>query len=304
MRHPALRIGGVLLLAMAAIALISYLWISATPRPSAADEGIDAPRDVDEHRPDQPLSQDAWLQAQPRASDPPSAPPPGFWRTASMPAQPQPEPPDRPRLEVIREGRLRNVVLHGTDGRVHALTGFTQPQHVYGAAISPDGTRAWVWHMAFAPRQISVYDLESRELLHRFDQSVGGDMRWAEHDPVIVLEAGGMGMGGARVTVFETDGTPIVHTGVGTYAFSPDDRWLLALPFEQGVGRVEVYRVATGERIFHARLPTSLTLPMLQASWDADDGPILHTTFDRENDTEGAFELARLVPILDRAEDG
>ncbi|MFI4917424.1 MAG: hypothetical protein ACIAS6_13080 [Phycisphaerales bacterium JB060] len=298
MRHAALRIGGVLLmLVAAALALAWFL------RPAGeASQAPVAPRDVGDGSHALPLTQDTWLDAQPRASDPPVAPPAGFWRMTDT--EPTPPPPDGLRLEIIGERSLQNVVLHGDEGRVHALTGFTQPQHVYGAEISPDGTLAWVWHMAYTPRLVSVYDLVTRELLHRFEQGMGGELRWAKHDPVIVLETYGMGMGGGRVTVFGVNGATIVQTGVGDYAFSQDDRWLLAIPFEQGRGRVEIYHVATGERLFHAGLPSSLALPMLRPAWDAENGPILHITTDRQHGSVEAFELARLVPILERAEGG
>jgi dipeptidyl aminopeptidase/acylaminoacyl peptidase len=218
-----------------------------------------------------------------------------------------PGPPDAGsprRLEIVGEDGRQNVVVHDADGRVHELTGFTQPQHVYDAAISPDGTLASVWHMAFSPRQISVYDVRTRELLHRFAPGSGGDLRWAKHEPVLVLTVSGMGMGGARATVFAIDGTTIVRTGVGDYAFSPDGRWLMAIAFEQGRGRVEVLRVSTGERLFEAWLPASLTPTMLGAGWDEVAGPMVRITTDWERGSVEAIDLARLVPILERVEGG
>jgi hypothetical protein len=62
--------------------------------------------------------------------------------------------------------------------------------------------------------------------------------------------------------------------------------------------------VASGERLFHAGLPSSLTLPMLRPVWDAQAGPILRIATDREHGSAEAFELARLVPILERVEGG
>lgn len=302
MRQPTTRIGSVLLLAVAVLAVAAYLRMGG----GGGDPHVPPPALAQTQIPPQtpPPTQDTWLDAQPRASDPPEAPPAGFWREdAARPHAPAP-PPDGPRLEIVGERGTQNVVLHDADGRVHALTGFTQPQHVYDAAISPDGTLAYVWHMAFSPRQVSVYDPATQKLLHRFEQGTGGDLRWAKHEPVILLETSGIGMGGARATVFVIDGTTIVRTGVGDYAFSPDDRWLLAIPFEQGRGHVEFLRVATGDRLFHARLPASLILPMLRPVWDAEEGPMLSITTDRQGGSAEAFELARLVPILERVEGG
>ena len=246
MRHATGRLLGVGMLIGIGLAggVLALAWLLRMDGPA---ESKSAPSDFVTQPVTPRLTGDAWLAAQPRASNPPAAVPAGFWRADAVP-QPASATP-APRLEIVGERGRQNVVLHDASGKVHELTGFTQPQHVYDAAISADGTLAYVWHMAFSPRQVSVYDVQSRALLHRFAPGSGGDLRWAKSDPVLLLETGGMGMGGSRVTAFAPDGTTLVRTGVGAQAISPDDRWVLSKARHDDRLSVRIYRIATGERI-------------------------------------------------------
>ncbi len=311
MRQTTARVGGAMIVAAGALALAWGLPMAgpAETAGSSPDGEAMAQPQPQPHPPAQPTAQppapitpDAWLAAQPLAADPPEALPEGFWKVdAGRTPLPSPSTTD-PRLEIVGQRGRQNVVLHDGRGHVHELTGFTQPQHVYDAAISDDGALACVWHMAFAPRQVSVYDLATRELLHRFAPGSGGDLRWAASEPVLLLETAGMGMGGARVTAFAPDGRTLVRTGVGSQALSPDDRWVLSVSWRDGTGRVEVFGVATGERVFGARAPESLAATLVEAGWDEQAGPILRIVTDRQPHRAEAFELARLAPILERLE--
>ncbi|MEQ8844510.1 MAG: hypothetical protein RIB58_06620 [Phycisphaerales bacterium] len=309
------RLGGVGLAAVGAGGVLALAWALRTAGPA---ETAGASLDVDRagqaeppaRPPDQPpagpapLTPDAWLAAQPLAMDPPEALPEGFWKADAGDLDSQAAPATAARLEVVGGYGRQNVVLHDASGNVHELTGFTQQQHVYDAAVCSDGSLAYVWHMAFRPRQVSVYDLGTRELLHRFAPGSGGELRWAKRDPVLLLTTGGMGMGGSMVRAFAPDGTGLLQTGIGAQAMSPDDRWVLSVSWLNGQGRVVVYRIATGERAMSALLPkgppAGVTFFMVEPVWDDDRGPVLRIVIDPEHGTAEAFELNRLVPILER----
>jgi hypothetical protein len=311
MRHATGRLGGLLLVISGVVGAVAFAWSLRIVGPSESvaeqRDGSDAEQNQELTpspaappltQPRQPITGDEWLAAQPLANDPPAALPAAFWRAGD--AEPTRPTEQAPRLEIVGERGRQNVEMHDANGNVHELTGFTQAQHVYDAAISADGTLAYVWHMAFTPRQVSTYDVATRELLHRFKPGSGGRLRWAASDPVLLLQTGGMGMGGSRVTVFAPDGTRLVQTGIGSQALSPDDGWVLSTSWQRGAGRVEVFQVATGKRVFGALLPVSMTATMIEPQWDADHGPMLSVVTDPEYHSADVFELAQLVSILER----
>lgn len=315
MRHGAARFGGSVLVVAGVVGVFVLGWglRMAGPAETAGSltQSVDAgqaqrpaQRQAQAADPPQPITPDAWLAAQPLAMDPPEALPEGFWKADAGDLDSQAASAPAPRLEVVGGYGRQNVLLHDASGDAHELTGFTQQQHVYDAAVSADGSLAYVWHMAFRPRQIGVYDLGTRELLHRFAPGSGGELRWAKRDPVLLLTTGGMGMGGSMVRAFAPDGTRLLQTGIGAQAMSPDDRWALSVSWQSGQGRVVVYRTATGERALSALLPkgppAGVTFFMVEPVWDEDRGPVLRIVIDPEHGTAEAFELNRLVPILER----
>ncbi|HVY48837.1 MAG TPA: hypothetical protein VHB21_23270, partial [Minicystis sp.] len=85
----------------------------------------------------------------------------------------------RPRLDLVPRlwgtGEVRLVDASGA----HRLERFTEPQAIVGTEISPDGRRAYVWHLgARPPRRLSVYDLASRTRLADFAPGFGGELHF------------------------------------------------------------------------------------------------------------------------------
>jgi len=72
---------------------------------------------------------------------------------------------------------VRNVFVRNVN-----YTNFPNVHHILKAEVSPTGKYLLVWHRDYPPLKVSIYDVESRELISRFEPGYGGNLRWVADD--------------------------------------------------------------------------------------------------------------------------
>jgi hypothetical protein len=74
---------------------------------------------------------------------------------------------------------IRNVFIRDVN-----YTNFPNPHHIYTAEISPTGKYLLVWHKDYPPLKVSIYDVESRELVSRFEPRMLRGLRRHGQEPL------------------------------------------------------------------------------------------------------------------------
>ncbi len=106
---------------------------------------------------------------------------------------------------------MRDVFVNGDN-----VTHFTRPQHIYKARVSPDNRYLLVWHLDYAPRKLSVYDLQVSATVSSFEPGAGGHLQWAAGD--VIYHQFGAGTNTAIVRVYDVSGNVIwEHDGSGAW---------------------------------------------------------------------------------------
>ena len=148
-------------------------------------------------------------------------------------------------LHTGADGR-KNVVVKRGDDQV-ALTEFERPTHIYDFAVSPDGKSAFVWHMDFPPRTVSVYDLETRCRTASFQPGMGGSLRWTCANTL--LHIWGAGTAVRLFHVYDLQGKVLCGTLTEWLVPSPGVRFIAAHPVIAGRGRLRVWDLSANRLV-------------------------------------------------------
>jgi hypothetical protein len=100
-------------------------------------------------------------------------------------------PTSGPALQVQDLGKARRNVLVERDGEWVNLTRFSRPQVIFEFAASADGRWAYVWHHERPPRVLSIYDVQSMELVCSFSPGAGGSLLWTPANTILHWWGGG-----------------------------------------------------------------------------------------------------------------
>ncbi|MEN8152352.1 MAG: hypothetical protein ABFS86_21215, partial [Planctomycetota bacterium] len=188
-------------------------------------------------------------------------------------------------LHTGADGR-KNVVVKTAAGEL-PLTNFARPTHVYDFAVSPDGKHAFVWHMDFPPRTISVYELESRRRTASFSPGAGGDLRWTCANTL--LHRWGAGTAVRLFKVYDRRGMMLCGTMTESLASSPSGRFLAAHPVIAGRDRLRVWDLATSRKVIDR--PTEVA-PWFSFDVRGEGDHTLHLLYETEKG-----ERTRDVPL-------
>ena len=145
--------------------------------------------------------------------------------------------PDR-RLSVRDEGNNVRNVYYLRNGTWANLTGYKTPHEIYQYQMSPDGRYAFVWHMAYSPRVLSIYDVQALGLVRDLTPGFGGNVKWNAANELVHVYGCGSGCMGAKVfnlkgeTVFEISGSPIEVSPSGRYLAMFTVSWVGKQAFE------------------------------------------------------------------------
>ncbi len=127
------------------------------------------------------------------------------------------------------------------------LTRFDRPQHIYDYQASPDGRFAFVWHMSYTPRKISVYDLETGNRISRFSPGWAGSLHWTPHNTI--LHKGGFGTG-KDMDLYDLEGNELIgfhERDSVEFAVSPTLDYVATIPiYASDTGFVNVYETRKG----------------------------------------------------------
>jgi hypothetical protein len=99
----------------------------------------------------------------------------------------------------ITSGQIKDVYVDDKN-----ITKFNRAQHIYEAKVSPSNRYLLVWHMDYAPRKVSVYDLQDGTTVSTFEPGAGGSIGWAAHD--LIYHQYGAGTNTALWGVYAIDG--------------------------------------------------------------------------------------------------
>lgn len=174
------------------------------------------------------------------------------------------------------DGR-KNVVVKEGDRWV-ALTDFARPQHIYDFAASPDGKRAFVWHMDVPPRTVSVYDLKSRRRTASFRPGYGGTLRWTPANTL--LHIWGAGTAVRLFKVYDRRAKVLCGTMTESLVASPGLRFLAAHPVIAGRERLRVWDL-TMNRLVIDRETEGEPWFYLSVRWEGDH--TLHLLYAEED---------------------
>ena len=145
--------------------------------------------------------------------------------------------PDK-KLKIIDDKANIKDVFYFINGRWTNLTNYKKPHHIYDYKISPDGNYAFVWHMEYSPRLLSVYDLRKLVLLKDLKLGFGGDIKWNTDNNLVHVYGCGSGCAAAKVinlkgeTLFEISGSPIEVSPSGQYLAFFTINWVGKQNFE------------------------------------------------------------------------
>ena len=89
-----------------------------------------------------------------------------------------PRAPDLELKAVEKVGNWNNVYARKPEGAWVNLTNFKRPQHLYDFKASPDGQWVYVWHEAYPPRELSVYEVATGRRVGNFEPGLAGNMGW------------------------------------------------------------------------------------------------------------------------------
>ncbi len=177
--------------------------------------------------------------------------PEGATASADHPMPPHPLQPCYAKAE-IREASngVRDVFVGGDN-----VTRFANPHHIYAAEVSPSGDYLMVWHMDYAPRKVSIYDLSSRERIAYFEPGTGGRMRWADYD--LIYHQYGAGTSTAFFNIFNVAGAPVWRGGSSGARLDASGKYVLVLPsLNAGDDSIQVLDVRDGRVLAQADKPT------------------------------------------------
>jgi hypothetical protein len=85
------------------------------------------------------------------------------------------------------------------NGECQNLTQFDRRQHIYDFSLSEDKSKIFVWHMAETPRQLSIYNTVTGQLITRFSPGFGGSISWTKKNNIIHTFGCGTGCGMFRL---------------------------------------------------------------------------------------------------------
>jgi hypothetical protein len=145
--------------------------------------------------------------------------------------------PDQ-KLKIIEDKTNIKDVFYFANGKWTNLTNYKKPNHIYDYKISPDGNYAFIWHMEYAHRLLSVYDLRKLVLLKDAKLGFGGDVKWTKDNNLVHVYGCGSGCAAAKVlnlkgeTLFEIGGSPIEVSPSGRYLAFFTINWVGKQNFE------------------------------------------------------------------------
>ncbi|MEW6571974.1 MAG: hypothetical protein AB1390_12550 [Nitrospirota bacterium] len=135
------------------------------------------------------------------------------------------------RLKIVEKNHVKNVFFLKNNEWLN-LTNFSNPHHIYDYQISPDEKHAFVWHMDYPPRILSIYDLEEFTLVKDLTLKAGGNIRWNNENNLIHTYGCGSGCMVAHVlnikgkTLFSIDNSPIEISPSGRYLAAYTVSWV------------------------------------------------------------------------------
>lgn len=137
-------------------------------------------------------------------------------------------PTSGPALQVQDLGKARRNVLVERDGESVNLTRFSRPQVIFEFAASADGRWAYVWHHERPPRVLSIYDLQSMELVCSFSPGAGGSLLWTPANTILHWWGGGTD---CRIyAIYNVRGKTLCGGIAGAVEVSPDQNYLATFP--------------------------------------------------------------------------
>jgi|GEM_PF-4777462 len=118
------------------------------------------------------------------------------------------------------------------DGDCQNLTQFDRRQHIYDYSLSEDTSKVFIWHMAEAPRQLSIYDTETGQMMTRFSPGFGGSIHWTKQNNLI--HTFGCGTGCGMVRLYDSNGLLLRDDVFETMDYSIDHGLLVSGPLYPG----------------------------------------------------------------------
>lgn len=142
----------------------------------------------------------------------------------SHPLPPQPLRNPWVSAEVRQTGpAINNVFVGGKN-----ITRFTNPHHIYTAAVSPSKQYLLVWHMDVTPRQLSIYDLRTSERVGHWEPGAGGQIQWADYD--LIHHSYGAGTNTSIFNIYDVNGETVWSGNVSGSAMCESGKYVFILP--------------------------------------------------------------------------
>lgn len=137
----------------------------------------------------------------------------------------------------------------GQPGQWVNLTRFTRAQNVFAYAASGDGRWACCWHQDRGPRQLSIYDLNTRARSGHCVPGAAGDLRWTEQGTI--FHRWGAGTNAQCFAIYDVRGQTLFEGQASGLELSPTGRFLATFPTTTGADEpLAVYDVVTGKTLF------------------------------------------------------
>jgi hypothetical protein len=142
------------------------------------------------------------------------------------------------KLKIIEDKINIKDIFYFTNGKWTNLTNYKRPNHIYDYKISPDGNYAFIWHMEYSPRLLSIYVLSKLVLLKDLKLGFGGEVKWTTDNNIVHVYGCGSGCAAAKVidlkgeTLFEISGSPIEVSPSGRYLSFFTINWVGKQNFE------------------------------------------------------------------------
>ena len=142
------------------------------------------------------------------------------------------------KLKIMEDKEKVKNVFYCKKGRWHNLTRFDAPHEFFAYKVSPSNRYAYVWHLMRSPRVLSIYDLQTMQLLKEFEPGFGGDLQWNRDDNIVHTYGCGSGCMVAKVystqgkTLFSINGSPVEISPSGRFVARFTINWVGAQSFE------------------------------------------------------------------------
>jgi hypothetical protein len=130
-----------------------------------------------------------------------------------------------PKLKIIEEKTNIKDIFYFINGKWTNLTNYKSPNHIYDYRISPDGNYAFIWHMEYSPRLLSIYGLSKLVLLKELKLGFGGELKWTTDNNIVHVY--GCGSGCTTAKVIDREGEILFEIGGSPVEVSPSGRYLL-----------------------------------------------------------------------------